>query len=124
MTYEFIYEFIYTKNIVKSYLNSCVPRLQMIGPASILRTPAPGSRRHSIPEFGAPTTVLAPTSTPNSESTHFPASPFKQLCRFQAFGAHVRATGSNQKSRGWDNDCRGGRYAAGTTIVRLGQRKG
>ena len=29
MTYEFIYEFMYMKNIVKSYLNSCVPRFQM-----------------------------------------------------------------------------------------------
>ena len=34
MTYEFIYEFMYMKNIVKSYLNSCVPRFQMK-----LRTP-------------------------------------------------------------------------------------
>ena len=31
MTYEFIYEFMYMKNIVKSYLNSCVPRFQMAG---------------------------------------------------------------------------------------------
>ena len=30
MTYEFIYEFMYMKNIVKSYLNSCVPRFQMM----------------------------------------------------------------------------------------------
>ena len=29
MTYEFIYEFMYMKNIVKSYLKSCVPRFQM-----------------------------------------------------------------------------------------------
>ena len=29
MTYEFIYEFMYMKNIVKSYLNSGVPRFQM-----------------------------------------------------------------------------------------------
>ena len=29
MTSEFIYEFMYMKNIVKSYLNSCVPRFQM-----------------------------------------------------------------------------------------------
>ena len=31
MTYEFIYEFMYMKNIVKSYLNSGVPRFQMAG---------------------------------------------------------------------------------------------
>ena len=30
MTYEFIYEFMYMKNIVKSYLNSGVPRFQML----------------------------------------------------------------------------------------------
>ena len=30
MTYEFIYDFMYMKNIVKSYLQSCVPRFQMI----------------------------------------------------------------------------------------------
>ena len=30
MTYEFIYEFMYMKNIVKSYLNSGVSRFQMI----------------------------------------------------------------------------------------------
>ena len=35
MTYEFIYEFMYMKNIVKSYLNSCVPRFQM---AEVTRT--------------------------------------------------------------------------------------
>ena len=29
MTYEFIYDFMYVKNIVKSYLKSCVPRFQM-----------------------------------------------------------------------------------------------
>ena len=29
MTYEFIYEFMYMKNIVKSYLNSGVSRFQM-----------------------------------------------------------------------------------------------
>ena len=29
MTCEFIYEFMYMKNIVKSYLKSCVPRFQM-----------------------------------------------------------------------------------------------
>ena len=29
MTYEFIYEFMYMKNIVKSYLKLCVPRFQM-----------------------------------------------------------------------------------------------
>ena len=29
MTYEFIFEFMYMKNIVKSYLKSCVPRFQM-----------------------------------------------------------------------------------------------
>ena len=29
MTYEFMYEFMYMKNIVKSYLKSCVPRFQM-----------------------------------------------------------------------------------------------
>ena len=29
MTYKFIYEFMYMKNIVKSYLKSCVPRFQM-----------------------------------------------------------------------------------------------
>ena len=32
MTYEFIYEFMYMKNIVKSYLNSCAPRFQMAWP--------------------------------------------------------------------------------------------
>ena len=31
MTYEFIYEFMYMKNIVKSYLNSGVSRFQMVG---------------------------------------------------------------------------------------------
>ena len=30
MTYEFIYEFMFMKNIVKSYLKSCVLRFQMI----------------------------------------------------------------------------------------------
>ena len=30
MTYEFIYEFMYMKNIVKSYLNSGVSRFQMV----------------------------------------------------------------------------------------------
>ena len=29
MTCEFIYKFMYMKNIVKSYLNSCAPRFQM-----------------------------------------------------------------------------------------------
>ena len=29
MTYEFMYEFMYMKNIVKLYLKSCVPRFQM-----------------------------------------------------------------------------------------------
>ena len=29
MTYEFIYEFMYMKNIAKSNLKSCVPRFQM-----------------------------------------------------------------------------------------------
>ena len=29
MTYEFIYEFMYLKNIVKSYLKSCIPSFQM-----------------------------------------------------------------------------------------------
>ena len=29
MTYELIYEFMYMKNIVKSYLKSCVPRFQI-----------------------------------------------------------------------------------------------
>ena len=29
MTYEFITEFMYMKNIVKSYLKLCVPRFQM-----------------------------------------------------------------------------------------------
>ena len=28
-TYEFVYEFMYMKNIVKSYLKSSVPRFQM-----------------------------------------------------------------------------------------------
>ena len=32
MTYEFIYEFMYMKNIVKSYLNSGVSRFQMSHP--------------------------------------------------------------------------------------------
>ena len=35
MTYEFIYEFMYMKNIVKSYLNSCVPRFQMQAPGTL-----------------------------------------------------------------------------------------
>ena len=30
MTYEYIYEFTYMKNIMKSYLKSCVPRFHMI----------------------------------------------------------------------------------------------
>ena len=30
LTYEFIYEFMYMKNIVKSYLKACVPRFQMV----------------------------------------------------------------------------------------------
>ena len=36
MTYEFIYEFMYIKNIVKSYLKSesCVPRFQVTGAAT------------------------------------------------------------------------------------------
>ena len=29
MTNEFIYEFMYMKNIMNSYLNACVPRFQM-----------------------------------------------------------------------------------------------
>ena len=32
MTYEFIHKFMHMKNIVKSYLNSCVPRFQMNTP--------------------------------------------------------------------------------------------
>ena len=41
MTYEFIYEFMYMKNIVKSYLNSCVPRFQMKLPCSLSHSPCP-----------------------------------------------------------------------------------
>ena len=41
MTYEFIYEFMYMKNIVKSYLNLCVPRIQMEGKT--------GRRQQSVP---------------------------------------------------------------------------
>ena len=38
MTYEFIYEYMYMKNIVKSYLNSCVPRFQMTPVLSLSHT--------------------------------------------------------------------------------------
>ena len=30
VAYEFIYEFVYMKNIVKSYPKSCAPRFQML----------------------------------------------------------------------------------------------
>ena len=39
MTYEFIYEFMYMKNIVKSYLNSCVLRFQMMPPTKGIQGP-------------------------------------------------------------------------------------
>ena len=41
MTYEFIYEFMYMKNIVKTYLNSGVPRFQMIPGAFVLQKTHP-----------------------------------------------------------------------------------
>ena len=42
MTYEFIYEFMYMKNIVKSYLKSCVPRFQIVTQMPVIATPRTG----------------------------------------------------------------------------------
>ena len=47
MTYEFIYEFMYMKNIVKSYLNSGVPRFQMLDAAEVGKLRPP--RRRDAP---------------------------------------------------------------------------
>ena len=48
MTYEFIYEFMYMKNTVKSYLKSCVPRFQMTPWQSCCAWPRLGRAFQSI----------------------------------------------------------------------------